>query len=128
MNGVSFSGGYWAYNPPKGVDIGKRMLKAKTLAGLYESMQRHGVDVDARCDEKSFVNECPSKLIISNDAVTARIRIVDDRGVDSMPSLRFEFNQDSVVSFTSAMVGALRVLEVEKVNNRLNQLVKYLQA
>lgn len=128
MVGVSPSSEYWTYQPPKGVGLkGKRLLKSKTLPALYDAMRLHGVDVDSRCDITAFVNESPSKLAIGEGAVTARVMVTDDLGVTSMPSFRFEFKADDVASFTSAIKGALNILEVEKMNNRLNQLVKYLR-
>lgn len=126
MTGVSPSSLGWTFQPPKGAELSKKILRGKTLSELYAVMKDHGVTVDDRCEEAAFSNPCPSKLAITADAVTARIIIVDDNGARSMPAIRFEFDADSIPSFTSAMKGALTVLGIEQMNNRLNQLVKYL--
>lgn len=126
MRGVSPSAVGWTFQPPKGAILGKKLLRGKTLFDLYAAMESHGIVVDDRCEESEFVNPCPSKLTFTSDAVTARIIIVDDRGSKSMPALRFEFTADSIPSFTGAVKGALKVLDIEQMNNRLKQLVKYL--
>lgn len=126
MTGVSPSSLGWTFQPPKGAALSKKLLRGKTLPELYAAMESQGITVDDRCEESTFVNPCPSKLTITADAVTARIIIVDDHGARSMPAIRFEFTADSIPSFTGAVKGALKVLDIEQMNNRLNQLVKYL--
>jgi hypothetical protein len=126
ITGVSPSSLGWTFQPPKGAGLIKKLLRGKTLSELYAAMESHGITIDERCDESEFVNPCPSKLSITANAVSARIIIVDELGVRSMPVLRFEFTADSIPSFTGAVQNALKVLDVEQMNNRLNQLVKYL--
>jgi len=124
MTGVSCSSGYWAYKPPKGLSIGKATIKAKTLSELYEKMKEHGVSIDGRCSVENFVNECPSKLIISKNCIKARIDIVNEQGIASQPQFRFEFQVGNVASFTNAMVNALRLRELESMNRRFMQIIK----
>ncbi|MDI5832558.1 hypothetical protein OCF84_21445 (plasmid) [Shewanella xiamenensis] len=124
MDGVSWSSGCWAYKPPMGISIEKTNLKGKTLDELYGKMQKHGISIDERCSVDVFVNECPSKLIISKNSIKARIDIVNEQGIASQPQFRFEFNVDNIASFTNAMVNALKLRELEQMNRRFLQLIK----
>ncbi|BDA63077.1 hypothetical protein [Shewanella xiamenensis] len=124
MDGVSCSSCYWAYKPPKGMSIGKATLKAKTLPELYQKMQEHGVSIDNRCSVENFVNECPSKLMISKNCIKARIDVVNEQGVASQPQFRFEFQAGNISSFTNAMVNALKLREIENMNRRFMQIIK----
>ena len=126
MIGVSPSSLGWTFQPPRGTVLNKRILRGKNLSELYAIMESHGITVDERCKESAFINPCPSKFSITADAVTVRTIIVDDHGSRSMPAFRFEFSANSIPSFTNAVKGALQVLDIEQMNNRLNQLVKYL--
>lgn len=110
--------------PPKGLSIGKAILKAKTLPDLYNVMQKHGVSIDERCSVDVFVNECPSKLIVTKTSIKVRIDIVNEQGVASQPQFRFEFKPDNIASFTNAMVNALKLRELEQMNRRLLQIIK----